>query len=428
MSGYGGNSSASNSAAAPVGRISRRLAAKNAGYAEKRVAELEVATALAAEKAAARATRNPVEIARALCNAYLRIPSLQGLALTFENTGRTPLDFYTEALDRLSQYDPEMLLTAKQEHAVRTILLLLKASERGETTTKSQFKIVSDKVGSARLEEFLAQGSEQDRALVAEREGLAGLIPYYQGVMERISSPATTHRPNAKAYTQGEKLAMIDVIDNLLKPKTTVEKIQENVGEIEALGLNEDDFTYANRMLVDDDPVAAEIAAEEGGGGGGGGGGGAGAMVATAAGTTAEIDPRAISIYQCAKYVLINNGLAAETAGDAAERMGTDTLDYIAGGADDASILDLNKQTIIRGATVLGASEEAANRIAKEFVALLTGEATIETRTGGEGGMGGGRRRSSHKSRKARKSKKVRRSTKSKKSKKSKKIRRTHRK
>lgn len=420
----GGNSSASNSAAAsaaPVGRISRRLAAKNAGYAEKRVAELEVATALAAQKAAVKAARNPVEIARALCNAYLRIPSLQGLALTFENTGRTPLDFYKEALDRLSQYDPEMILTAKQESAVRTILLLLIASERGESPTKSQIKIISEKVGASRLEEFLATGEEHDRALVAERGGPAALIPYYQGVMERISSPATTRRPNGKEYTQGEKLAMIDIIDKLLKPKTTVEKIQENVSEIEALGLNEDDFAYANTMLVDDDPVAAEIAAEEGDGGGGGG---AGAMVATAAGTTAEIDPRAMSVYQCAKYVLINNGLAVETTGDAAERMGTETLDYIAGGADNERILDLNKQTIIRGAIVLGASEEDANRIAKEFVALLMGKATIETRTGGgEGGMEGGRR-SGRSSRKM----KSRRSTKSKKSKKSKKSRRTHRK
>ncbi len=443
MSGYGANSSASNSAsaaAAPVGRISRRLAAKNAGYAEKRVAELEVATALAAQKAAAREARNPVEIARALCNAYLHTHRLQGLSLTLENTGGTPLQFYEKALETLSTYDPEIELNPKQERAVRTILLLLIASERGEATTKNQFKIVSDKVGSARLEEFLAQGSEQDIALAAERGGLAALFPYYQGVMERISSRGTTHRPNGKEYTQGEKLAMIEIIENLFKPKTTKEEIQENVVVIEDLGLDEEDFNYANKMLLDEDSVAAEIAAEEGGGEGGAG---AGAMVATAAGTAAEIDPRAVSIYQFAKYVLIKYGLSPETAEGTAERMGNDTIGYIADRMDTASILDTNRQTIIREAIKLGASEEAAKHIAEYFVALLTGAATIEpiaVEGGGEGGMEGGRRRGrgrssrkmkshrSTKSKKSKKSRKSRKSKKSKKAKKSKKSRRTQRK
>ena len=429
MSGYGGNSAAGGSnsasaASAPVGRISRRLAAKNAGYAEKRVAELEVATALATQKAAVRAARNPVEIARALCNAYLHIPSLQVRALTLENSpGGTPLQFYKDALDRLSQYDTEMPLNMNQERAVRTILLLLIASERGETTAKSKFKIASDKVGSARLEEFLAQGSEQDIALAAERGGLAALFPYYQGVMERISSRGTTHRPNGKEYTQGEKLAMIEIIENLFKPKTTVEKIQENVGEIEKLELNESDFEYANKMLLDEDSVAAEIAAEEGGGGEGG----AGATVATATGTTAEIDPRAISIYECAKRILTLNGLPAEEVEKAAQTMGYDTLGYIAREMNNESILEENRQTIIRGSLAYRASETDANRMATEFVALLKGEAEITpiaVAGGGEGGMAGGRRRRGS----SRKSKKTRRSTKSKKARKSKKSRRTHRK
>lgn len=418
MSSRGNNSSASSSAAAsaaPAGRISRRLAAKNAGYAEKRTAELEVATALAAQKAAVRSARNPIEIAKALCNAYLRIPALQARALTLENTGGTPLQFYTEALDRLSQYDPEFLLNPKQERAVRTILLLLIASQRGEAPTKSQIKIASDKVGAARLEEFLAQDSEQDMALAAERGGFAAFIPYYQGVMERISSPATTHRPNGTKYTQGEKLAMIETIEKLLKPKTTVEKIQENVDVIEGLGLDEGDFAYANTMLIDDDPVAAEIAAEEGAEGGSGEG--AGAMVATA-----EIDPRAISVYQCAKHVLIQFGLPQEQADEAAEAMGKNTLTLIASGATDAVILETNRYNIVQGAKELGASEADAERIGQSFVALLTGEG------GMEGGRRRDRRRSSRKSRKTKKSKKVRRSSKAKKSKKSKKSRRTHRK
>ncbi len=410
-----GNSSASNSASAPVGRISRRLAAKNAGYAEKRTAELEVATALAAQKAAVRAARNPVEIARALCNAYLSIPSLQALALTFENRGKAPLDFYNEALAKLSQYDPEFLLNPKQERAVRTILLLLIASHRGEAPTKSQIKIASDKVGSARLEEFLETGEEQDRALVAERGGLTALFPYYQGVMERISSRATTRRPNGKEYTQGEKLAMIETIEKLLKPKTSVEKIQENVDVIEGLGLDEEDFKYANTMLIDDDPVAAEIAAEEGGESGGEGGGeGGGAMV-----EAPTVDPRAVFIYQCAKHVLIHFGLSQEQADEAAEAMGKNTLTLIASGATDALILETNRYNIVQGAKDLGASEADAERIGQSFVALLTGEG------GMEGGRRRDRRRSSRKSRKTKKSKKVRRSSKAKKSKKS---RRTHRK
>jgi len=441
MSGYGANSSASNSAsaaAAPVGRISRRLAAKNAGYAEKRVAELEVATALAAQKAAAREARNPVEIARALCNAYLHTHRLQDLSRTLENSPRgTPLQFYTEALRTLTTHDEEIALTLNQERAVRTILLLLIASERGETTAKSQVKIASDKVGSARLEEFLTNGSEQEIALTAERGGLAELIPYYNSVKGRISSAATTHRPNGILYTQSEKLAMIDIIDNLFKPKTTVENIQENVGVIEALKLDERDFDYANTMLVDNDPVAAEIAAEEGGGGGGGEGGeggGTGAMVAAAAGT-AEIDPRAVSIYQFAKYVLIKYGLSPETAEGAAQTMGYKTITYIADGMDTDSILKTNKQTIITGLQELGASEEAANHMAEYFVALLTGAATIEpivVEGGGEGGMEGGRRRRGSsrkmKSHRSTKSKKARKSKKSRKVKKSKKSRRTHRK